>query len=158
MTNDNRNDSNDARNGGSEPGSELDRELERLFERVSIEPAPASLRRRLRRIPLEEQPRAGWWRRLFPAALEPRFVLVPALAAALLAVGVVLLMPRQPSEAEVLEARAELAVAFRYIGKVGRETGHEIRSVLDGELRQPVKESLSEHIPFTEQFRKEESS
>jgi hypothetical protein len=88
--------------------------------------------------------------------------LAPALAAALLAVGVVLTLPRQPSEAEVLQARQELALAFHYIDKAGAITGQEIQAVLGGklreELRDPVKDNLSKHFPFTEQSLEEEST
>jgi hypothetical protein len=85
-------------------------------------------------------------------------VLAPALAAALLAVGVVLMLPRQPSQEEIFEAQQELAVAFSYIGRAGVLTGQEIQSVLGGELRHTVKDNLSKHIPFTEQSRKEETT
>ena len=52
----------------------------------------------------------------------------------------------------------DLAVAFSYIQDAGLVTGKEIQSVLGEGLRHPVKDNLSEHIPFTEQFRKEETS
>lgn len=144
--------------GGSHSGPDPDRRLERLFERLSVERAPASLRRRLRRIPIEEGDRTGWWQRLLGPAAEPRRVLVPALAVSLLAVGVVLVMPREPSQADVQQARRELALAFRYIEQAGLATGQEIQAVLGEGLRVPVKDKLSEHIPFTEQFRREETS
>jgi hypothetical protein len=148
----------DDRKHGQDPEAGLDRELEALFERISIEKAPASLRRRLRRIPIEEQPRESWWKRLLSPAPGPRWALVPALAVSLLVVGVVLMMPRQPSQADVLQARQDLAVAFHYIEEAGLVTRKEIKTVLDDGLRHPVKDNLSEHMPFTEQFRKEETS
>jgi hypothetical protein len=84
------------------------------------------------------------------------------LVAAVVAVGVVLTLPRQPSEAEVLQARQELALAFSYIDKVGVIAGEEIQAVLGvklrEELRDPVKDNLSKHIPFTEPSLKEEST
>jgi anti-sigma factor RsiW len=135
--------------------------LDRLFSQLGVEKAPRSLTRRLHRVPREEGYEPGW-RRLLRTAATPRWVLAPALAAALLAVGVVLTLPRQPSEAEVLKARRELALAFHYIDKVGVTTGQEIQSVLGGklreELRDPVKENLSKHFPFTEQSLEEEST
>lgn len=135
--------------------------LDRLFSQLGVEKAPRSLTQRLHRIPREQGYEPAWRRLLRPAAV-PRWVLAPALAAALLAVGVVLTLPRQPSQAEVLQARQELALAFRYIDKAGVITGQEIQAVLGGklreELRDPVKENLSKHIPFTEQSLEEEST
>ena len=135
--------------------------LDRLFSQLGVEKAPRSLTQRLHRIP-REQGYEPAWRRLLRSAAVPRWVLAPALAAALLAVGVVLTLPRQPSEAEVLQARQELALAFHYIDKAGAITGQEIQAVLGGklreELRDPVKDNLSKHFPFTEQSLEEEST
>jgi hypothetical protein len=136
-------------------------QLDRLFRQLGVEKAPRRLTERLHCIPREQGFEPGWRRLLRPAAV-PRWVLAPALAAALLAVGVVLTLPRQPSEAEVLQARQELALAFRYIDKAGAITGQEIQAVLGGKLREglrdPVKDNLSKHIPFTEQSLEEEST
>lgn len=158
MTHNGGNDRPDVESGGSQSESNLDRQLEGLFQRLSVEKAPASLRRRLRRIPSEEAERTSWWRRLLAPNAEPRWVLVPALAVSLLVVGVVLVMPRQPSQADVLQARQDLALAFRYIEQTGLATSEEIQTVLGEGLRHPVKDNLLEHILFTEKFRKEESS
>lgn len=139
------------------PDERLDERLDVLFRQLGVERAPPGLTRRLHRIPREEGYRSGWHRLFRPAAV-PRWVLAPALAAALLAVGVVLTLPRGPSEAEVLQARRDLALAFRYVDRAGVITGREIKAALGGELRDPVKDNLSKHIPFTEQSLKEETS
>jgi hypothetical protein len=139
--------------------------LDRLFSQLGVEKAPRSLTQRLHRIPREQGYEAGWRSLLRPAAV-PRWVQAPALAAglvaAVVAVGVVLTLPRQPSEAEVLQARQELALAFSYIDKVGVIAGEEIQAVLGvklrEELRDPVKDNLSKHIPFTEPSLEEEST
>jgi hypothetical protein len=65
---------------------------------------------------------------------------------------------RGPSADEVEQARQDLAVAFAYLDKAGVRTGNEIQNILGSELRHSVKEPLSEHMPFTEQFRKEETT
>lgn len=158
MTHDDRNERPESTGSRRQSEAELDRALEQLFGQITIERTPASLRRRLRRIPLEQQPRERWWQRLLAPTPGPRWVLVPALAAAVLVVGIVLVMPRQPSQQDVLQARQDLAVAFSYIEQAGLATSREIESALGDGLRHPVKDSLSEHIPFTRQFRKEESS
>lgn len=138
-----------------------EQQLDSLVRQLGVEKAPRSLTRRLHRIPREQGYEPGWRRLLRPAA-TPRWVLAPALAAALLAVGVVLMLPRQPSEAEVLQARQELALAFRFIDKAGVITGQEIQAVLGDKLRErlrdPVKDNLSKHIPFTEPSLEEEST
>jgi hypothetical protein len=144
-----------------------DERLDALFKQLGVEKAPPSLTRRLYRIPREEGFEAGWRQLLRPLA-APRWVLVPAFAAALLAIGVVLVMPEpglqepgvadRPSQAAVLQARQDLALAFKYIDKAGVLTGREIQSVLSEELIHPVKDNLSKHIPFTEQSLKEETT
>ena len=73
-------------------------------------------------------------------------------------IGLVLMQPQQPSQADVEQARQDLAVAFAYLDKAGLRTGDEIQSILGRELRQSVKEPLSRYMPYTEQFRKEETS
>jgi len=158
MTHDGRNQGPDEQNGGSQPDTLLDRQLEALLARLEIEKAPTSLTRRLHRIPHEQQAPAAWWQRLLPPVPGARWVLVPAFAAALLALGVVLMLPRQPSHEEILQARHDVAVAFGYIDRAGLLAGQEIHSVLGGELRHTVKDNLSKHIPFTEQSRKEETT
>ena len=136
----------------------LDRELAAMLEQLDIERAPARLRRRLRRIPREERSRER--RREQPWGWQPpRWALVPALAAVpVLVIGLVLMQPRQPSEAEVEQARQDLALAFAYLDKVGNRTGATIHGVLDRELGSGVKDNVSRHIPFTEQSRKENST
>ena len=132
----------------------LDRELAAMLEQLEMERAPARLRRRLRRIPREERQRERPWGWQPPRwALAPAFAVVP-----LLVIGLVLMQPRQPSEAEIEQARQDLAVAFAYLDKVGYRTGAEIQNVLDREISHGVKDNLSRHIPFTEQAHKENST
>jgi hypothetical protein len=140
----------------------LDAQIEAMMEQLTIEKAPASLSFRLNRIPEEEsrkeRSKASRWSWL-KAGSFPRWALVPAFAAVPLLVAVVILMqPKQPSPAEILQARQDLAVAFAYIDKVGHLTGNEIQTVLGAELRHSVKGPLSEHMPFTKQSLKEETT
>ena len=158
MTHDGRIDRPDEQTGAGQTETLLDRQLDTLMAELEIEQAPPSLTRRLHRIPAEEQGRESWWRRLLPSGAAPRWVLVPALAAGVLAIGMALLLPRQPSPDAVFQARQDLAMAFSYIDKAGALTGREIQSVLGGELRHTVKDNLSKSIPFTEQSRKEETT
>ena len=63
MTHDGRNDRPDEQTGAGQRVTLLDRQLDALIEELEIEPAPASLTRRLYRIPQAEQGREAWWRR-----------------------------------------------------------------------------------------------
>ena len=140
-----------------------DEQLEAMLAELEIEKAPAILTSRLNRIP-EQESRKGlsgfnqWFARWF-ANPAPRWVMAPALAAVpLIVLTVALMQDRGPSADEVDQARQDLAVAFAYLDKAGVRTGNEIQNILGSELRHSVKEPLSEHMPFTEQFRKEETS
>ena len=132
-------------------------QIDAMMEQLTVEKAPASLSRRLKRIPREERRKDNRWSWLMPGQF-PRWAMAPAFAAIpLLVLAVVLMQPRQPSPAEVAQARQDLAIAFAYLDKVGYRTGSEIQAALGGELRHSVKDTLSEHIPFTEQSHKEET-
>lgn len=109
-------------------------QLQRAMEQVRVEKAPASLRRRLRRIPRAESPA---WR-------QPAWV--AAFAAVPLAIAVIALTQRspvpatppgptseRPTAAQVEQARQDLAVAFAYIDRVGERAGNRIElEVVDG--------------------------
>jgi len=137
----------------------LDSQIDAMLEHLGVEKAPDSLTRRLMRIPAEESGRENWWSRLIPSWEMPQWAMAPALAAVPLAIlAVVLMQPNQPSDADIEQARQDVAVAFAYLDKAGNRTGSEIQSVLGGELRHSVKDTLSKHIPFTEQSTKEETS
>jgi hypothetical protein len=136
----------------------LDAQIDHLLNQLEVEKAPASLTRKLKRIPREHREKKPLLPWLFPGPL-PKWVMAPAFAVVpLIALTVVMMQPKQPSKAEVEQARQDLAVAFAYLDKVGNRTGSQIHSVLGGELRHNVKDKLSEHLPFTEQSIQEETS
>lgn len=124
-------------------------QLQRNMDSIGIEKAPASLRRKLRDIPRNnrqiQRPR--------------RWVMATAMASiALLAIGLVLMRPQQPSQADVEQARHDLAMAFAYIDEIGKKTGERIHQVLGAQLRKGVTDNISKHIPFTEQSLKEKNA
>ncbi len=124
-------------------------QLQRSMDSIGIEQAPASLQRKLRKIPRSNRQRQS----------PRRWVMTTAMASiALLAIGVVLTQPQQPSQAEVEQARQDLAVAFTYINQIGNTTGDRISNILGTQLRHGVTDNLSKHIPFTEQSRKEKNT
>ena len=102
----------DPKNGGN--GREVP--LESLRKQLKIESAPASLTSRLNRIP-EEESSKGWkwpWQRA--SGSPPAWVMAPALAAVpLLVLGLVLMQPQQPSDADVEQARQELDSALQQV-------------------------------------------
>ncbi len=77
-------------------------QLQRSMDTIGIERAPASLRRKLRGIPRNNR-----------QSLSPRrWIMATAMASIpLLAIGLVLMQPRQPSQADVEQARQDLACA-----------------------------------------------
>jgi len=124
-------------------------ELQRDMERLGIEEAPRSLRKKLRRIPRAETP--AWQPRRW--AMGAAMAVLP-----LLAIIFVLMQPHQPSQAEVEQARQELALAFSYIDKAGNRAGGYMQQVLSNELRHGVTDNISKHIPYTETYQKEKTS
>ncbi len=110
-------------------------QLQQAMANITVERAPASLRRKLRRIPGEQ--RSGQR----PAYLQPRW------AMALAAIPLVILLinlagPKEPTEAELVKARQDLAIAFATIEKVSNRTGREIESTLGGEMNDAVAGSV----------------
>ena len=136
-----------------------DERLEAMLAELETEKAPASLTRRLNRIPEEHRSRGWKWPWQWSLAPAPRWAMAPALAALpLFVLAVFLLQDRGPSPSEVEQARHDLAVAFAYMDRVGLRTGAEIQGVLGSELRQTVKQPLVEHLLVNETSRKEETS
>ena len=114
-------------------------QLQRAMEHVRVERAPASLKRRLRRIPRDHRP-------LF---VQPRWAAALA-AVPVLVVSLVLMQPDEPSQAEIEKARQELATAFAYIGRVSDRTFSRIEREVGGELRNAVGGSVMKSIPKPE--------
>jgi hypothetical protein len=110
-------------------------QLQRAMEHVRPERAPASLRRKLRRIPRQHR----------PAYLQPRFAVAMAIVP-LLVVAVVLQQPRQPSDAEIQQARQDLAVAFAYIDRVSDRTFSRMEQEVGDELKNAVGGSIIKSI------------
>jgi len=133
-------------------------QIDAMMEQLTVEKAPASLSRRLKRIPREQGRKENRWSWLMPGQF-PRWAMAPAFAAVpLLVLAFVLMQPKQPSAADVEQARQDLVIAFAYLDTLSNRRAYHIQRVLRGELRHSVKGNLSEHIPFTEQSRKEETT
>lgn len=110
-------------------------QLQRLMAQLPQERAPASLRRKLRRVPRERRSADRF------ALLQPRWAL--ALAVVPLALALVIMQPREqrPSETELAQARQDLALALAYLQKASSVTGRKIQNTIDEGMSEPVAES-----------------
>jgi anti-sigma factor RsiW len=122
-------------------------QLQRAMEHVQVETAPASLRRKLRRVPREHR----------PMYLQPRFAMAMAVVP-LLVVSMVLMQTRQPSQAEIEQARQQLAIAFAYIDQVSDRTFDRIGNEVGGELKDAVGGSVIRSIPKPKSVIQEEQA
>jgi len=144
-------------------------QLQKGMDQLALEKAPASLRRKLRRIPHEYKTRSHRPLMAATGAL-PRWLVAGSLAS--LALIAVVLVLRQPAgqavtatgpvvkqtageSEQAAQARRELAIAFYYFDKVGSRVGRQIHQELNEELSAPIKENLSKHLPYTGQAYKE---
>jgi hypothetical protein len=134
-------------------------QLQRLMTSMPVERAPDSLREKLRRIPAEQAslerrrveaakpPRTAWF--------APRWAMALAAVPLVIAVGVQLSGPRAPSEAELAQARQDMALAFSYLAKASRATEREIEHSIGAGMRDPVTEhtvrTLNEQFDLNEE-------
>jgi len=124
-------------------------QLQQALARLPAERAPDSLRRKLRRIPREHG--TPWWAVL----AQPRWVAVTAVLAIATVTAVTQIGPRQPSEAEIAQARHDLAIAFAYLDKVGERTGLEIQHTVNEGMSEsvtsPMVKTISEQFEFSKE-------
>ncbi|HET6566289.1 MAG TPA: hypothetical protein VFG52_12820 [Xanthomonadales bacterium] len=131
-------------------------QLKQALEAIPTERAPASLRRKLADIPRQQA------RKSRPRWLQPAFMTALA-AVPLLVIALALRGPQQeelkePTAAELQQARQELAVAFAYLGKVGRMTNQEISETVNNEMQETVNENMIQAIQDQMEFNKERSA
>ncbi len=128
-------------------------QLQMAMDDIHVERAPASLRKRLRKIPGEQWSAAvfklfqsGWaitrsgfssgsWLRLMALAVVP-----------LVVITVSLIPPDTPSAHEIAQARTELAIAFAYLDKAGAMTAREIESTVAQTMANAVTGSVNKVI------------
>lgn len=131
-------------------------ELRQVLAAIPLQRAPASLRQKLARIPAEQrkQSRPGWLRPAWVTALAALPVLIIALS--LRGPG----EPRsaEPTTAQISQAQHELAIAFSYLGKVGRKTGLEIGGTMNREMQQTINQNMFRAIQDQLEFNKERSA
>jgi len=131
--------------------------LQSALDRLELEHAPASLRRRLARIPKTESAGRKRWLGM------PRWAPVGALAAIPLAVIAMVMMTGTPpkpkySQAEILQARQDVITALAYLDRIGERTGLEIKGELAKEFSSGVNDNVAKHMPFANRSEQEEKS
>lgn len=134
-------------------------QLQQLIAGLPQERAPASLTRRLLAIPAEQkadkqpaskpQPRLGW--------LQPRWAMVLA-AIPLAIIAVNLMQPKEPSAAEIAQARHDLAIAFAYLDKAGRITSREIENQVANTMTDAIAGSVLRNVKSQYELSKENNT
>ncbi len=128
-----------------------EQQLQQALAELPDEPAPASLQRRLRRIPRQQRrsERRPWWQ----PALGTALVLVPAVLAVLLYQEQ---RQQQQLEQERAMARQDRALALQYLEKANRQTGMAVINTVDAGVSRPVSDSTShllrEHLDITQEL------
>jgi anti-sigma factor RsiW len=126
-------------------------QLQQAMDDIGIEPAPASLKKRLRAIPRQQKPTSVF------SLLQPRWVTALA-AVPLLVIAVSLMQPKTPSEQEIAKARQELAIAFAYIDKAGAMTGRGIESTVGNTMSDAIAGSVIRNIKSQYETSKEKEA
>jgi anti-sigma factor RsiW len=133
-------------------------QLQRLLTEIPQERAPDSLRQKLQRIPAEQasaerriaEARKSVGRAKRPRWFEPRWAMALAALPLVVALGIQFSGPTEPTEAELAQARQDLALAFAYLEKASRVTEREIEHSIGAGMRDPVTETTARAI--REQF------
>ncbi|MDZ4728368.1 MAG: hypothetical protein SH820_00255 [Xanthomonadales bacterium] len=147
-------------------------QLQQALEAIPQQRAPASLRHKLTNIPDEQgrkvgrkaRPtcRSGWFQSAWISALAAIPLVIIALSlwqpAELGIIEHTVTELTEPTTAELREARRELAVAFGYLGRVGRKTGLEIGNTVNREMQQTINENMIRTIQEQMEFNKERNA
>lgn len=136
--------------------------LQAKLDELDIEPAPASLRARLARIPKTESADRKRWFGM------PKWIPVGAMAAVPLAVIAMVMMtsgpepsaPGQPefTQEEILQAQEDVRIAFAYLDRISGRAGLQMQQQIAKELSSGVNDNVAEHMPFTSHSEQEEKS
>jgi len=137
-------------------------QLQQALEAVPQQRAPDSLRLKLANIPHEhgkpekrgEKAARGWLQPAWITALAA----VPLLLIALSLRGPEQSHVKEPSIAELEQARQELAVAFGYLEKVTRKASLEIGTTVNSEMQQSINENMIRTISDQMEFNKERNT
>lgn len=134
-------------------------QLQQLMAGLPQERAPASLTQRLLAIPAEQQAsksQAGTPQKRL-SWLQPRWVMVLA-AVPLAIIAVNLMQPKEPSAAEIAQARHDLAIAFAYLDKAGRITSREIENQVGNTMTDAIAGSVLRNVKSQYELSKENNT
>ncbi len=114
-------------------------QLQQVMDTIHVERAPDSLSKRLRAIPRQNRARPVF------SLLQPRWAMALA-AVPLMLISVSLMQPDTPSEADIAQARQDIAIAFAYLDKAGVMTRREIESTVGHTMANAVTGSVNRTI------------
>jgi len=114
-------------------------QLQQVMDTIHVERAPDSLRKKLRSIPREHRSARSF------SLFQPRWA-AALVAIPLVLITVTLMRPNTPSDADVLKARQDLAIAFAYLDKAGVVTRREIESTVGHTMANAVTGSVNKAI------------
>ena len=114
-------------------------QLQKAMDEIRVEPAPASLRKKLKAIPRQHRVRPSF------NILQPRWVMAAAVIPLVVAM-VSFMQPNTPSAAEIEKARQDLALAFTYLDKAGQFTSREIESSIGNTMTDAIAGSIIRNV------------
>jgi hypothetical protein len=124
-------------------------QLQQVMASIPMERAPDSLRRKLARIPAE-QTRASR-----PSFFQPRWAMALAAIPLVVMLAITQMGPREPTEAELAQAKQDLALALSYLAKASQVTGNEIENTIGEGFAEPVTENTVRTISDQFDLKKE---
>ena len=126
-------------------------QLQQMMDTVGVEQAPASLKKKLRAIPGEHRNKP------FFSLLQPRWAMALAVIPLVL-ISVSMMRPDTPSEADIAQARQEMAIAFAYLDRAGMVTRREIGSTVSHTMADAVTGSVNKAIKSQDLYSKEKEA
>ena len=126
-------------------------QLQQAMDSIHVERAPDSLRKRLRAIPRKHRTKPVF------SLLQPRWAMALA-AIPLVMITISLIRPENPSDAELAQARQEMAIAFSYLDKAGLITRREIESSVGHTVANAVTGSVNRTIKSQNLYSKEKEA
>jgi len=139
-------------------------QLQQIMAGMPKDRAPASLTKRLLAIPAEQQASTPTQRRTW---FQPRWaVALAAVPLAIIALNFLqpnmlqpdLMQPREPSAAEIAQARHDLAIAFAYLDKAGRITSREIENQVGDTMTDAIAGSVLKNVKSQYEISKEKNT
>lgn len=110
-------------------------QLQQVMAAIPQERAPASLRRKLKQVPRMQKAlnRPTW--------AQPQWVAAMAVIPLVVIIAISQMGTKEPTEAEIVQARQDLALAFAYVGMASRKAGLQLESTVETGLAEPVTKS-----------------